>query len=79
MLYIVKIDKEYNCKTDGNYKSNGETTLFMNRNEIDTHTSESYPPILTPFEFLHPKNNHHAKEVESHEVSESTTSGKMSE
>ena len=42
------------------------TTMFMNKDVIDTHKSEHYPPILTPFQFLYPKNNHHAREVESH-------------
>ena len=58
----VQLEEE----TDGDKTYERGNATFMGKNTIDIGGTGIYPPILTPFQFLYPKDNHHAREVESH-------------
>ena len=40
--------------------------MFLNKHSIDIENCTPSPPILTPFQFMYPSNNYHAREVESY-------------
>ena len=55
--------QSHSCSEDN--KKAGNNTMFMNKYNINETTTDDHP-ILTPFQYLYPKSNHHAREVESH-------------
>ena len=48
--------------------------IFMGKHEINLNNTTGQTPILTPFQFLYPKDVHHAREVESHKFQKSKLS-----
>ena len=56
------------------YHQESRMPTFMGA--YDIQTGKDSHPILTPFQFLHPKRNHHPREVESHKFNKATLSVK---
>ena len=66
MIMDLKTSSKTKNESNRDQNKNATPTMFLNKHNIDIENRTPAPPILTPFQFMYPSNNYHAREVESY-------------